>query len=95
MQISLLFIIFLPDSLKKKGDNKDSNTFFVLCIAYTVYGNSNRFAQSQPNVKQSMRICVWTQRDTSMKNHESYFIMAYLRGMTSLQSSQKWQVIRT
>lgn len=26
-----------PDSLKKEGDNKDSNTLFILCIAYTDY----------------------------------------------------------
>lgn len=48
----------------------------MICISYTDCGNSNRFygfAQSQPNVKQSMQNCVWSLRDTSMKNHEVIF----------------------
>lgn len=48
----------------------------MICISYTDCDNSNRFyrfAQSQPNVKQSMQSCVCSLRDTSVKNHEAIF----------------------
>lgn len=48
----------------------------MICTSYTDCGNSNRFyrfAQSQPNVKQSMQSCVLSLRGTSMKNHEVIF----------------------
>lgn len=61
---------------KKEEHNEDLNTFFMICISYTDCDNSNRFyrfAQSQPNVKQSMQSCVCSLRDTSVKNHEAIF----------------------
>lgn len=61
---------------KKEEHTKDLNTFFMICISYTDHGNSNRFyrfAQSQPNVKQSMQSCVCSLRDTSVKNREAVF----------------------